>query len=342
MSNVHDAVLSALRSSGTDILKDADGFRDLITSQLDNSKERRALEIGCDSQFLGTLSGASDKDELSAAAKTAVDHLTDAHVMDYEVATSVTYEMASAIAGFLGIDAPSAGRMRQYAAKKSGFSIPAVIALALSLSLLVAGIYAAHLNPIFGCTLFPETSELGDVSCKWYGTKDPMGSEYTLLFLENDGDDTVRMCMDGNSVFEGSGLPKLASGESGLMVLHGRSGMTGVSTRPVPETKEAVESSAVRQLTWSHRTDDRGTVIITITNPTDERIHTYPNSIMLASNGIAAKCCAVGDGGWLEPGTTTVNITRTARPFTLSSADMAPGHGTDLYLNGVKVPMTSD
>ncbi len=342
MSNVHDAVLSALRSSGTDILKDADRFRDLITSQLDNSKERRALEIGCDSQFLGTLSGASDKDDLSAAAKTAVDHLTDAYVMDYEVATSVTYEMANAIAELLGIDAPSTGQRKTRMAKKGSFGAPGVIALVLSLCLLAAGLYAAHLNPIFGCTLFPETSELKNVSCKWYGIKDPMGSEYTLLFLENDGDETVRMYVDGNGALEGTSFPKLASGESGLMVLHGRSGMTGVRTRGVPETKEAVESSAVRQLTWSHRTDDRGTVIITITNPTDERIHTYPNSIMLASNGIAAKCCAVGDGGWLEPGTTTVNITRTARPFTLSSADMTPGHGTDLYLNGVKVPMTSD
>lgn len=343
MTNVHDAVLSTLRTHGTDILKDSIEFKDLIIDQLDStSKERKALEIGCDSKFLEALSGVSSKDELSAAAKASATYLTDSYVMDPEVATSVSYEIASAIAEFLGVDAPSADRKKLRTAKKGSFGAPGIIALVLSLSLLVAGLYAAHLNPIFGCTLFPSSGKLASISCEWYGSKDSAGSEFTLLFLENNGEETVRMALNGNSALEGTPLPKLASGESGLMVLHGIAGITDVRTKIVPQTKEDVESSTMRQIGWSYRTDDRGMVIVYITNPTDERIRIYPNSIMLASKGISAKCCAFGDVDWLEPGTTTINFTKSARPLTLHSANMALGNGTDLYLNGVKVPLNSN
>ena len=161
MSNVRDAVLSALQSGGTDVLKDVDRFRGLVIKQLDDkSKERRALEIGCDDQFLEALAGAGGKDEFSAAAKASAAYLSDSYVMDPEVATYVSYEIAGAIAEFLGIDAPCAGRRKVRTAKKGSFGAPGIIALVLSLCLLAAGFYATHLNPIFGCTLVPSSGKL--------------------------------------------------------------------------------------------------------------------------------------------------------------------------------------
>lgn len=342
MADVHDAVLTVLRTSGTDVLKDSNRFRDTVISQLDEaSKEKRALEIGCDESYLNTLSGARGKEELSAATNAATDYLTSSYVMDAEVATSVSYGITSAMAEFLGVDAPAVRRDNQPGAKTRGLGILVAMTFALSVGLLVAGLYTAHLNPIFGCTLFPSSGKLAGISCEWYGTRNSTGQELTIVFLENEGQDTVKMSSVDNHALKASVLPKLATGDEGLMVLQGLGGMTYVQASRIPATKESLVSTAARQVTWSYGANGHGSEKILITNPTDKTIRLYANSIMLASRGATTEVCTVTDLEYLKPGTTEIDVTNRLRPLTLHAGGMRPGDDTNLYLNGAKVPLDS-
>lgn len=342
MQNDRDAATTALKTGGTDILKDANRFRELVVQQLDTtSKERRALEIGCDDQYLMAFSGASNKGELSTAACNAADYLTGTYVMDSEVASSVSYGIADAIAEFLGIDAPSAKPRKRPSTNRKSVSIPAVIALVISVGILAAGLYVAHTNPIFGCTLFPTSSKLANISCEWYGTRNKAGQELSVIFLRNDGADTEKMSCIENYALNGTVMPLLATGDEGLMVIRGLGGTANVSMKRNPATKESIGAMPIRQVTWSYTTSTDGTKKIMITNWSENRILLYANSLMLASRGMTANVGVLEGVNSLEPGTTVVDVTDRLRYLTHSSDALARLQNTDLYLNGIKVPMDS-
>lgn len=342
MQNVRDAATTALKTGGTDILKDANRFRELVVQQLDTtSKERRALEIGCDDQYLMAFSGASNKGELSTAASNAADYLTGTYVMDSEVASSISNGIAYAIAEFLGIDAPSTKPRKRPSMNGKSVSIPAVIALVISVGILAAGLYVAHTNPIFGCTLFPTSTKLSNISCEWYGIRNKAGQELSVIFLRNDGEDTEKMsCVDYHAL-GGTVMPLLATGDEGLMVIQGLGGTANVSMKRNPATKESIGAMPIRQVTWSYTTSTDGTKKIMITNWAENRIPLYANSLMLASRGVTAEVVVIGGFDFLEPGTTEIDYPSNLRDLTPRSDALKPGPDTDLYLYGVKVPMSS-
>lgn len=342
------AVKETLVKSGTHILRNPEKFRDAVIASLDqDSKETKALRVGCDEEFVTVFSVAvaeGTPDALGQASVQAATHLIDDYAMDAVMSKHVSEEVSAGCADFLGVghkesdeEVTEKVRSAHRGGKHSGIRS---LAMPVIVFVVLAGAAVAvlsHFVPFLGCTVLPNTGTIDGVEYSWYKATSDVGTECTILFLRNAGDDFAYVTSKRGTVTTDSPIVRIPPRGEGLAVLNGGNGLENVEVQRNSGTSWAIPSE---QLVWHlenrNSSDDPDQKDIVIENIGDDDME-WIDDFTIASEGVTAGSHSITGMRRLRVGEIHISTGKMQNGVSVGD-DISITDDCELFVNGVKVP----